>query len=102
MGRALSAEVRQVQITTADMGGHWIAWCGFDCATGRDRLSAVRVLCHMAEMELIGEVENIARQLVLFDFGLPDERGASRVYERGGDSATGDADCAGTGSGRES
>lgn len=95
MGRSLPAEVRQAQIMTADMGGHWIAWCGFDCATGRDRLSAVRALCQMAEMELIGEVvEGVAHQLQLFDPGLYHVR-AKRAPARGGDSATGDADCAG-------
>lgn len=96
MGRALLPQVRQVQITTADMGGHWIAYCGFDCATGKDRISAVRALCHMAEMELIGEVvEGVAHQLQLFDLRLYDVR-ARRVSARGGASASrSDADDAG-------
>lgn len=85
MGRALLPQVRQVQITTADMGGHWIAYCGFDCATGKDRISAVRALCHMAEMELVGEeIPGLARQLQLFDPGLYFVR-AKRVHKRGGD-----------------
>ena len=103
MGRSLPAEVRQVQITTADMGGHWCAYCGFDYATGKDRLSAVRALCHLAELELIDEVvEGAAYQLQLFDTGLYNVR-AERAPARGGDGAsTGDADHAGTGSGCES
>lgn len=85
------------------MGGHWCAYSGFDYATGKDRLSAVRALCHLAELELIGEVlPGVPRQLQLFDVGVFHVRD-ERTSKRGGDGAsTGDADHAGTGSGRES